>query len=133
MLTKLAERGVEVNVSRKVLSNGQHFPCSPLSQDGTTALFMAAQNGLAPIVALLLQLKADTNLAKSVISSSFNFGTILYAFICSRVPFLQDGGTPLFIAVENGHLECMHMLLAAKSDINHKKMVFMFVSRLFAI
>lgn len=64
------------------------------ANDGSTPLYIAAQNGHLEVVIALLQAGADINQPAN------------------------DGKTPLYIAAENGHLDMVQALLAAGADIN---------------
>ena len=61
-----------------------------LHEDSSTPMHVAAQNGNAPIVQLLLQAGADTTLCRS------------------------DGETPLDAAHRNGHSECVELLTSRR-------------------
>ena len=74
-------QGADVNVSNK--------------RDGSTALYMACQNGDAPIVELLLAM-SDIDVNRS----------------------LDDGQSPLFAAAENGHLALVTLLINAGTNLN---------------
>jgi ankyrin repeat protein len=66
--------------------------------DGSTPLFMAAQNGHLKIVQTLLT-KEDIDVNKPK----------------------KDGCTPLFIAAQNGHLKIVQTLLTIRDDIDVNK------------
>ncbi|XP_065941925.1 uncharacterized protein [Magallana gigas] len=64
------------------------------SEDGTSPLFIACQDGHDSTVQLLLSYGADTNLC------------------------MNDGASPLFIACEDGHDSTVQLLLSNGADIN---------------
>jgi ankyrin repeat protein len=57
------------------------------SQDGSTGLQMAAQNGHLEVVRLLLDSRADLNLAREV-SPPFSLSLLYYLFSLPTSPFL---------------------------------------------
>jgi ankyrin repeat protein len=68
--------------------------------DGTTALYMACQEGHLDVVKLLLgcQRHVDPNLASTL-----------------------DGSTPLHVATQKGHLEIVELLLIHGAQVNRRK------------
>ena len=65
------------------------------TDDGTTALYMASQDGHGEAVRLLLEHNADPNTATT-----------------------DDGTTALYMASKNGHVEAVRLLLEHKADPN---------------
>jgi ankyrin repeat protein len=63
------------------------------TDDGSTPLYIACEEGHDIIVEALLGQKADVNQAKT-----------------------EDGSTPLFIACENHHTSCVQLLMHARAD-----------------
>ena len=80
-------------------------------KDGTTPLYVAAQNGHEQTVQILLE-KGEPNvdLADQVILSivSFHFFFTFSFFYFFNV---KDGTTPLWIAAQNGHEQTVQILL----------------------
>ena len=98
------------------------------TNDGTTPLDIAAQNGHLPIVQELLNNGAHVNAAR-------NYGTtpLLIAAQNGHLPIVQEllnngahvnaartsGATPLYIAAQNGHLKVVQELLKhPRIDVN---------------
>ncbi len=81
-------------------------------QDGTTALYIAAQTGHVKAVEVLIAAKALVDIQKKVKFTLFNCFKL---FQC-----VQDGATALLIASAFGHCGVVRMLLEAKADVNNK-------------
>jgi ankyrin repeat protein len=64
------------------------------SEDGCTPLYIAAQNGHAAVVSVLIAAGADVNKARA------------------------SGGTPLYIAAQRGHAGVVDLLIAAGANVN---------------
>lgn len=77
------------------------------SQDGTTALFLATQNGFTDLVQLLID---ECRHRKR------NVGILVAA---PR----KDGASPLFIAAQMGYLECVKMLIANGAEVDQSRIV----------
>ncbi|GBP38784.1 Ankyrin repeat domain-containing protein 29 [Eumeta japonica] len=98
---------------RELLAQGADPACCRTSsarvgvwpgQTGTSALFFAAQGGFLEVARALLHAGA------AIDAPSTN---------CAYMwPRLQDGGTPLFVACQCGHLPVVHELIARGADVN---------------
>jgi predicted LPLAT superfamily acyltransferase len=77
----LVNSGADVNAAR--------------TDNGATAVFIAAQNGHLDVVRALIEAGADVNAART-----------------------DNGCTPVFNAAENGHLEVVRVLVEAGADVN---------------
>lgn len=70
---------------------------------------MAAHEGQVDRLRLLVEGKADVNLADEVVSARHRIQT---SSVC------QDGDTPLIEAIRGGHVDCVRFLVEAKVDVN---------------
>ncbi len=93
------------------------------SQDGLTALHLAAQNGHVESVRELLGKGAAVNQASEV-STEFK-GLHVERALMHVLPSwflhdvcMQDGRTPLLLAAKGGHFECVRALLNAGAAVN---------------
>ena len=59
---------------------------------------------------------------KSCIFTRHSSAMFLWWYLWT-VLYLQNGGTPLYIACQEGHLLIVERLIAAKADVNHQKKV----------
>lgn len=74
-------------------------------QDGATSLFLAAQNGHAKIVALLLSSAADKDSSALLVEEMINRRRL-------------DGATPLWMAAQMGFDYVVRLLLRAGANPN---------------
>src|SRR5436305_327922 len=82
----------EHGAAQRLLGEGANIQAK--TDDGRTALYLAAANGHEAVVKLLLEAKADVN-AKD-----------------------ESGQTALYHAAENGHEAVVKLLLEAKAEVN---------------
>ena len=84
-----------------------------LTQDGTTPLNSASENGHSDIVNTLIRNGADINRPHYVGRG------LTYHSVCSSLsPLTQTGMTPLYIASQNGHSDIVNTLIRNGADIN---------------
>lgn len=99
-----------------------------LFQDGATSVFLASQGGSKSILRILIE-EAKRRLVRTnsfcrasgsqdafFLFQSRNFPTFVNA---SR----RDGATPLFIAAQMGHLDCIRTLLFYGAEIDKERAV----------
>jgi ankyrin repeat protein len=91
-------------------------------QDGATPLHYAVQVGALQTVKLLIKNRVDVNVADNVMCygafffliSSTLFSAIDFSFILSR--FMQDGWTPLHLAIQSRNRDIAKILLVNGAD-----------------
>jgi ankyrin repeat protein len=116
---ELIKSGADVNVKNKY---------------GVTPLFMASEKGLAEIVKLLLETKADvntsdkTNGATPLLVASANGYIEIVKYLLEakadvNVVLKTEGANPLYMASQNGHTEVVKILLEANANVNAKVLV----------
>ena len=76
-------------------------------QDGTTALFLAAQGGHSDII-------------RSLIYACEARGREVGIFVVAP---RRDGAAPLFIAAQMGHAECVRILLENQAEVDQCRLV----------
>jgi len=95
------------------------------TDEGTTPLHFAAQNGHTECVAALLDAKADANKSDDSgytplhVAAQEGHTECVAALLAANVDAnrsTKSGTTPLYYAAQNGHTECVEALLAAKAD-----------------
>ena len=77
------------------------------SQNGCTALYIAAGKGKLDCLAALLSAGADLNMQNNV-----------SVLLILNLSSYQDGDTALYRAAYQGHVECIAALLSAGADLN---------------
>ena len=98
-------------------------------EDGTTAVWCAAQNGHLSVVLVLLEHDADPNIARTTTGSTpmcmaaqKGFFEVVRLLLEKNADPNQartnDGYTPLHAAAENGHVDAVTVLLAKNADPN---------------
>lgn len=108
---------------------GQGVPPDSSLKDGTTPLFMAAQQGHTVIVKLLLNARANVN-AKGykgatplIIAATAGHKTIVSMLLKhgARVDAPRnDAATALYMAAQNGYLDIVKQLIKAGADVNKR-------------
>ena len=76
-------------------------------QDGTTALFLAAQSGFPSIVNLLISACRQRHRSVGILEAAPR----------------KDGASPLFIAAQMGNIECVKILLENGSEVDQSRIV----------
>lgn len=88
-------------------------------QTGTTALFFAAQGGYMDIASLLLEHGAIVDSCSIVSERQRRVNEISMLFKHQFIPRgFQDGGTPLFVACQYGHLDVVEGLIERGANPN---------------
>src|SRR3989339_521673 len=101
---------------------------SQTTDKGTTALYVAAQNGHTQIVELLLAAGANVNSPRTdngmtplLIAAQNGHAQIMQLLLAAGanvdIQRTDSGTTPLFIAAQLGHTQIVRLLLAAGADI----------------
>jgi ankyrin repeat protein len=98
-------------------------------QDGATPLHYAVQVGALQTVKLLIKNRVDVNVADNVMCygafffliSSTLFSAIDFSFILSR--FMQDGWTPLHLAIQSRNRDITMILLVNGADETRRNKV----------
>ena len=110
----------------RALVDAKANPDIATTEVSVTPLSAAASKGHTEIVGILVDAKADVNLANKVRNlHSCSCGPFFERFI-TRVVIAgmrvrrQDGKTPLYVATHGGHLSTMKVLLEAKADIDRR-------------
>ena len=96
-------------------------------KDGTTPLYIAAQNGYEQIVQLLVgKGGANVDLADEVILLIVNFS---FSFLLSQFSIflnVKDGATPLHIAAQKGYVQIVQILLDKGVNVDFANKVLLF-------
>ncbi|WP_448218487.1 ankyrin repeat domain-containing protein [Endozoicomonas sp. 2B-B] len=110
----LLKAGAEVNTAR--------------TEDGATALMVAAQRGRTNCVKLLLKARANVNARNVTGATPLYFAAekgrtgcvklLLNAGADRNIPKTSDGATPLSIAVSRSYVECVELLIKDETDLN---------------
>ena len=118
VIRELASQKVDLNTS----SEGKN------GKEAVTPLFLAAQQGHAEAVELLVELKADVNLGNAAGQATPIFVASLkgHAKVVAALAGLkadcnlamEGGSTPLFIAALKGRTDAIRMLVDMKGNVN---------------
>ena len=101
-------------------------------QLGMSALMLASENGHLQAVELLIEKGADLNLQDKKVSPMTTLFLVLleYIFFLSSVynkymlPCIQDSSmSALMLALENGHLRAVELLIEKGADLNQRDWV----------
>ena len=94
------------------------FRCNCIDQAGCTALMIVAQKGRHECLSVLLAHGADVNMAGEVSTVGIRVEKLSPAVRCTHCFFVdKDGFTALMIAAQEGHQECISILLAHGADV----------------
>ena len=103
-------------------------------KDGTTPLYIAAQNGYEQIVQLLVEKGgANVDLADEVILLIVNFS---FSFLLSQFSIflnVKNGVTPLHIAAQKGYVQIVQILLDKGANVDHANKVLLLIVSFFLL
>ena len=89
-------------------------------QDGTTPTHVAARGGHEECIETLARHGADVNAAGRVRALSVHVCWMAVSCaLCER----QDGATPMCVAAQEGHMECIEALARHGADVNKAMLV----------
>ena len=117
-------QAVEANKSDSVRALlAAHANPNKTDNDGESALYHAAYQGLTDIVKDLVTVHADVNRGESalLVATFWNHVSVVKALISAGANVNRkdaDGCTPLIIAADRGSSECVKLLIAAHADLN---------------
>ena len=88
---------------------------APSMQDGTTAAYFAAWKGHVECIEALVRHGADVNAARRVRVVGVH---VCWMPVSCELYERQDGATPIVIAAQKGHVECIEALARHGADVN---------------
>eukprot|EP00729_Bicosta_minor_P003885 gene3885-biopygen17820 len=123
----------KVEIVRKLLAEDDADPSVPEDDYPTfPPIYLAAQEGHADVVELLLQNNADGNQATTddgttpvFIAAEEGHVDVVQALVAGNADVNKampdDGATPVYIAAQKGHVDVVRVLVARNADVNQAK------------
>lgn len=102
-----------------------------LLPDGSTALFMAADNGHADLVKMLIRSGANVDAKRTdvgatalIVAIQGGHGEVVEELLVAGADVnaaMTDGSSPVFMAAQQGHDKLLRLLIAKGADVNAAK------------